>query len=179
MIAPLRLRHRRVVTLLAFAVPALVLVAVGQRPDYDVQRHAHGASAPQTTGAMALDLFDSPPVQGHLRHEGTGAVLQVQTTAAPTRPDLLLYWSPDSPGDQLPANSVLLGALPSHALRLYNLPRTTAGGFVSLYSLAHQELVASSPLPDLDAPEAAVTLETNDGEAVDEPTDAGAAEGNR
>lgn len=86
-------------------------------------------------------------------------------------PDVLAYWSAETPADRLPSGAVLLGAL--SAGRANVLPRPPgAGGEGSLifYSLGHQEIVASAPLalPAIPDPSGAPTEES-------QPEDGGAA----
>lgn len=154
MIAPLRRRHRWMITGLACVVPMVVFAALSQRPGVDLQRPATvPASAPEPGQQQVLEsLFDDPSLEGRLWQEAGAAVLQVTASAAPTRPDPLVYWSPSAPAVTLPADAVLLGPLPSRGPRLYELPPGADGGsFLILYSLAHQEVVSQTPLPTLGA----------------------------
>lgn len=156
MIAPLRRRHRWMITLLAITVPALVVLAVSQRPDRDLQRvSSQAVPAGLPTQQQISNLFSQPPTSGRLWQEGDQAVLHVQTEEAPRLPDLLLYWTSSEPGASLPSDAVLLAPLPTQGDRVMPLPRATAGGHLLLYSLAHQELVESVALPTLDGPEPA------------------------
>lgn len=152
MIAPLRRRHRLMITLLALTVPVLVVLAISHRPEHDLQR-VGPQTVPENLPAQQeiADLFSLPPTSAQLWQEGDQAVLYVQTTEAPRLPDLLLYWSASQPGVSLPADAVLLAPLPARGQRIMPLPQSTAGGYVLLYSLAHQEMVESAPLPTLRA----------------------------
>ena len=172
MIAPLRRRHRLMITFLALTVPALVVLAISQRPGRDLQRLGAPPPPPTLPAHQEItELFTQPPTSGRLWQEGAQAILHVRSTAAPRLPDLLLYWSPTPPAAGLPADAVLLAPLPSQGDRVMPLPRATAGGYLLLYSLAHQTVAEKTELPLLDAPAASDDAEEESAEDVDaQPT---------
>jgi hypothetical protein len=64
-------------------------------------------------------------------------------------PDLLIYWMADEPDlAALPANARLLGSLASaRSEPLHVPPDSRTRGYVILYSLAWQKVVAHAPVP--------------------------------
>jgi len=64
-------------------------------------------------------------------------------------PDLLLYWSVEQPtGDSLPAAAQLLG--PFAAGKAFTLPlNVDRAGYLILFSLAHQSLIATAKVEKL------------------------------
>ena len=76
-------------------------------------------------------------------------LMRLQLDRSAQRPDLLLYWSQDPPARTLPQNALLLGSVPDTHSRVYQLPDSSWTGHLILYSLGHQELLGSAPLPVL------------------------------
>lgn len=150
MIAPLRRRHRWMITVLSLVVPLLFFAALSQRPQHDLNRTDVDRRDTSQTERLT-PFFDNSTIEGRLLHEGASTKLQVTTLAAPRQPDLLLYWSPgpasaDLPSAGLPSDAVLLGPLPARAHRSYHLPPAITDEHLLLYSLAHQELIDATPL---------------------------------
>jgi hypothetical protein len=75
----------------------------------------------------------------------TGRKVQLVPVAHVASPDLLVYWSEDSAAKALPPSARLVGSY--RAGGIYTLPANGRGqGYLSLYSLAHREVVASIPV---------------------------------
>lgn len=161
MIAPLRRRHRAVTTALLAVVPLLYLAAVAVRSEAPVMAElpaplAGEAPAGGTSAGRVLleadDLFDRAPITVRLRagggDDGDGRILELAPRAPLAEPEALAYYSGEPAGAGLPGSAVLLGAMDGTRPRAFPLPAAAAGGgWVSIYALGHQEVVASAELP--------------------------------
>ena len=151
MIAPLRRRHRVVVTLLLIAVPVGLVLALSARPPLPTTETLPNALAdgPGSGGGdvESYDVFGELGIAVRGFH-AAGAVLELTPSQPLARPDVLVYWAETAASDRLPTGAILLGALSDRA-RTYSVPATAASraGHLVLYSLAHQEVVASGALP--------------------------------
>ncbi len=159
MIAPLRKRHRRTVSALAVLVPALYVLALAARPDPPVVDALPPALADPTPGEVLSDygaLFTGQAIAARLRGDGAARWVELEPREPVARPEVLVYWAPGSEGgyDRLGDGAVLLGALAGARPRAYPLPDAALGrdGRLVLYSLGHQEVVDSAPLPAVTAP---------------------------
>ncbi len=156
MIAPLRRRHRVMVTLLLIAVPVGLVLALAARPPVPVVEGLPAALAagPGFGGGdvESYDVFGELGVAVRSYHAADGAVLELTPAEPLARPDVLVYWSGETASDRLPDGAVLLGALSDRA-RTYSVPAAAAGraGHLVLYSLGHQEVVASGAVPAMGA----------------------------
>lgn len=152
MIAPLRRRHRVMVTFLLIAVPVGLVLALSARPTLPIMEELPGALAggPNARGAdvEGYDVFGEIGVAARGYQTASGAVLELEPAEPLARPDVLVYWSAEAAGDRLPDGALLLGVLSDRA-RTYAVPAAAAGreGFLVLYSLGHQEVVASGAVP--------------------------------
>ena len=153
MIAPLRRLHRRVIVVLAVVVPVVVVAALVARRDFPANAETPSdrrlAILPQGPPATETDtLFTAEALRARLWRESDGAILALEPLAPLTAPDLLLYGSADdtASGDALPADAVLLGAVPGNGVEAYVLP-PGSGDRLVLYSLAWQRVVDGAPLP--------------------------------
>lgn len=153
MIAPLRARHRRTVTVLALALPALYLLALRARPDPPTMAAAAlpDAASPAVASDARVSALPSPLFPGldiDARLLAAGTVLELAPRVMPRAPDVLVYWrsagGDRDEGDALPGDAVFLGPLAPRAAR-YPLP--TSGGTVLLYSLGHRTVIARGALP--------------------------------
>ena len=153
MIRPLRIRHRRIFTVLGLMLPvAFGLGIAARKPVPQVN------ALPTELRPMGLqfssvlwerhDLFTNAPVQVRLLREqhDTGKYGIACFAASDfVKPDLLLYWSSGAApiSDKLPSDSILLGTFSSPPLALpENMSKE--GGVLVLFSLADQEVVAVS-----------------------------------
>jgi len=79
--------------------------------------------------------------------ESGAASAEVLAGGPVAAPDLLVYWTPQRVGADLPAGARLLGPYRPH--RRYSLPVGKGSpGYLSLYSLAHKGVLASLPVED-------------------------------
>lgn len=128
MIQPLRRTHRWVMTGLGMILPMVFLVGLAARKPVPAERQSlPGVSMPNP---------------------------QLSTLLGPYKnllaPDLTVYWSASLPPDEaLPADAKLLGSL--HGLQTPSFS-TTSPGYLLLYSLAHQQLVAKVPVKEVRQP---------------------------
>jgi len=128
-IQPLRSAHRVVFFVWSGFLPVLLALALATR-----HRIPEAGPAKPAAGGEA---FLVRPVRG-----AEGSILLEIVAANPaTPPDLLVYWTSQQAAATLPADARLLGAYRREGR--YALPAGTASGYLALYSLAHQETVAS------------------------------------
>ncbi|MCG8460185.1 MAG: hypothetical protein MI919_28205 [Holophagales bacterium] len=163
MIAPLRRRHRRVITLLAVALPVLVVLALGARPEPPVAEPLlDGPVVPGTPPVASVmlggDSAESPPIEGMIRRHAE--VLELELGLPLRHPDVLAYWLEDPTGDSagagsapaasgIPAEAYLLGPVTARRVNVYRLPEASGGraGRLLLYSLGHQLRLAEAAVP--------------------------------
>ena len=144
MIRPLRAAHRDAFLFLPILLAAVVASGLALRYPWPAPHHSltTEVSASETTATVA-------GVSLKVRLLGptapTGCKVQLVTAAPVASPDLLVYWSEDSAAKALPPSARLVGSY--RAGGIYTLPGNGCGqGDLSLYSLAHREVVASFPL---------------------------------
>lgn len=153
MIAPLRRRHRLLTSaLLPLAATGYVL-ALRARPSFSPVADA-GAASPLgvEVGAPGGDFSMRIWVR-----EGEAPELLLTPARDLSRPDVLVYWTPDEGSwETPPPEAILLGTLAGEEPRRYAIPPAMAealaagrpGGLL-LYSLGHAEPVASASLAPL------------------------------
>lgn len=152
----LRQTHRWTLTILAIALPWLFVAALHARRPIPPNN-----SLPELVSAMhrvfVLESeFDVNRAAIHirlLREESSNTQwLEVQATQELTKPDVVAYWSANKPDNIESLNSaILIGPLShSHPTRLplsnsssTKMPMT---GWLTLYSVAHKELITSMAL---------------------------------
>jgi hypothetical protein len=142
MIQPLRTMHRFAFVALAFGLPAVIVAGLAAR----LPRLASGsppaqlpASAQLVRKSGALWPKHAMRTEFYSDSDRPGEIDVVLIAAEElNEPDLLLYWSMDSPsGDSLPAGARLVG--PFITGKLFALPPNLSGsGYLVLFSLAHQ-----------------------------------------
>jgi hypothetical protein len=149
-IRALRARHRALATILALALPLGISLALSSRRDAPrLERLPSGDPAdpgPRTqvkqrtlrVGNFNLDTRTWPD------DRLAAFVLEVAPREDLQRPDVLVYWSQSAPQQDPDASSVLLGALAGTSPRRFALPPQAIDGYLSLYSLAHRELLGSA-----------------------------------
>jgi hypothetical protein len=149
-IRELRARHRGIATLLAVALPLSLVLAIRARQQVptlarlplgehtDPDKGASIRSSALQIGELHLDVrtWADNRIAAH--------VLEVTPREQPASPDVLVYWCDAAPAQQLDDRCVLLGALAGVQRRRFALPQQAVGGFLVLYSLAHQELLGSA-----------------------------------
>ena len=148
MIRGLRARHRWTFAGLALALPIGLGLALSSRSSVP-------ASAPRAEAAVALPnaapasdaIVKSGQAEMRVRVWNSGAdgarVIELSPKQDLESPDVLVYWSESDARDALPPNAILLGSLAGIQQRRFALSKSVHGGRLYLYSLAHQELVAS------------------------------------
>lgn len=156
MIAPLRRRHRLTVASLAVALPVLYVVALAARPDEPVVDQLPPALAEAAAGEVDQDfgeLVTDPAVAVRSRTDGAQWWVELDPGAPIALPEVLVYWTPSTVADRLPEDAFLIGSLAGARARAHGMPRDALGrdGTLVLYSLGHQEVVASAPLPAIGA----------------------------
>jgi len=151
-IRPLRERHRRVTTALAVLLPVAYGAAVlAREPERTWELPPAAApAAPELAGrgrviAPGGDAWGGLPLEARFgRGPDGGGVIELTPVRPLRRPDLLVYWTPVEAAGELPSAAVLLGPM-GEVRRSWSLPHD--GGCLTLFDLAHGELVASQPLP--------------------------------
>ena len=150
MIRPLRSVHRLIFATWILILPAVFIGGL-------LSRHHWPAAAPaplKESGQLELLIPEKSETAGDLRFEGrllklssdpNARAVEIVSKASALSPDVLVYWSASRPGSNLPASAQLLG--PYHPQQQNRLPSEAKGaGFVVLYSLAQQRVLASFAL---------------------------------
>jgi hypothetical protein len=141
MIQSLRTAHRRVFVALAFILPTLLVAGLGARRQ---QSRAADRRVSQMPTSFQLvkrsgNLWQKHSLQVEFYRDSsrTGKTDVVLNPAEDwNEPDLLLYWSPESPeGNSLPPKAQLMG--PFVTGNVFRLPNSDSG-YLILFSLAHQ-----------------------------------------
>lgn len=143
MIQPLRTVHRRTFIVLAGVLPLILGIALKARPRVvsgridTVPREQAYARLNQTTAAWGKQTF-STEFYSDVKNRG------VRFTLVPLHdlhePDLLLYWSDQSPTTSPDLSGAhLLGSFRPGSS--YSLPAGTQRGALILYSLARREVI--------------------------------------
>lgn len=144
MIQPLRRWHRRTFFGLALMLPILFTAALAARKPAASERaplESRGSSPPLAWRAPVT--FQLGGQAATLRESTCGAWIEIDPTADPLAPDLLVYWSDTPPGPNGPPEyGHLLGAVAgSGAGRLpVSAPLRHKRGYLTFYSLARQEV---------------------------------------
>lgn len=153
MIRPLRTTHRHAFTILGVALPiAFVISITARKPPAIVD------SLPSTLAVVPNrfpvsvwerdDLFSQPRISVHLQRESQATESFAASLHAPddfAKPDVMVYWvtGETASPETLPENARLLGTFSAAELML-PADFATRSGRLILYSLADQEIVASS-----------------------------------
>ena len=150
MIRPLRIRHRRIFTVLGLVLPiAFGLGIAARKPVPQMNTVPAGFNVTSQPFAAVIwersDLFTNAPVQVRLLSDNGRFAVACTTPADFAKPDLLVYWSGRGAQitDALPNDAILLGVFSSASRPL---PPETASrdGALVLFSLADNEIVAVS-----------------------------------
>lgn len=155
MIRPLRRAHLVAWAVLALALPVGIGAALWARAPvprvqqlWELDAPAAGAPVAELPGAWGV-----LPIRTRLLRSPSSKELALELWPARDlrRPDVLVYGSAEAapPGASLPDSAYLLGALAGDRPRRFTLPSQLArsGGWLHLYSLGHQERIASARLP--------------------------------
>ena len=152
MIAPLRRRHRLMFLALAILGLPLLFLSLSNRPSFPGDGLPAELAAPWTepTGEPLATHRPFGELDAELRMYSQIWVLEVND---PLRhPDVLAYWSSGPAEADLPADARWLGTVSTTKPNLFeSLP--SQDGFLTLYSLGHQQIVTSAPV---DLPAASV-----------------------
>jgi hypothetical protein len=153
MIQPLRTVHRCVFVTLALVLPAILVAGLSAR-----HRVSPAVALAKQIPASAQVLRNSSSlwrthvIQTEFYADASSPenlYVILQPAAELGEPDMLLYWAASQPsGDSLPAEAKLLGAF--NGGKTFALPRNAAqGGYLVLYSLAHQSVVDTAAVEKL------------------------------
>ena len=159
MIRPLRTRHRLWVTALAVALPLLFAAGLLARKPPAVMERLPAELQPQTDAFPVVleeyaDLWSTVDIHTRLlgdRQPPTRLAIALSSTAMANAPDALVYWTIDpAPTGETPLDGAyLIGSLFGNSSPYLALPDTAlhVDGHLILYSLAHQETLATASLP--------------------------------
>ena len=155
MIRPLRVWHRRMISILALVVPALLVAALAvRRPAPTDSDAADPLEQERFRPERVTQRISSAPPLPAIEVELAGLALSLHTALFDERPDVLLYWSADRPasGGTWPGEAHLLGSGDGHFDGFLLLPEAARkrDGWLVLYSVAHREVVAELQLPTAD-----------------------------
>ena len=150
MIRSLRTQHRVTFTVLAVILPVLFVAGLrARRPIPSVPRLPdYESSFDQRSGFI---LWDEIGIKARISSSTIGRAktfLDVIPVRELEEPDLLLYWDDRRPETgSLSEKAILLGSLKGVKPRRLIVPQSVPAsvGYVILFSLAHQRVIASSP----------------------------------
>ena len=154
MIAPLRSLHRWAFVAIALVVPALFAAswhAKQLRPQVPRLPWRVDAAAPLPVQARRI-ATNLPVRVAVTQNELTRPVLEVETFDPLAVADPLIYWTSEpkiADRTELPADSVLLGAVPAAGRKTFRLPPMATRGSILFYSGAHRRVVDAIPLTGL------------------------------
>lgn len=147
MISELRRIHRFASVALAAAVPVFFAAAIASRPGPPVNASLpSGVPATEVVSTTPL-AWSRPEVSGELARRADGRIaLDLDARTVATTPDVLVYWLEPSDAADPPESGSLLGSIRGSHRKLIDLPTGAEerGGRLALYSLAHDEIVATS-----------------------------------
>jgi len=96
------------------------------------------------------NLDPDAPLRWAISIGSGGRSLDLQPSRDLQEPDLLVYWSPGHPFEEIPEEAVLLGVLAGSEPRRFVLPKASGGvddASVLVYSLVRAEVIASLAVP--------------------------------
>jgi hypothetical protein len=153
MIQPLRTVHRRAFVMLALLLPAILLAGIKARhpgssltgrapelpPTARLVRESNGLWMQHSIATKFYGGSDSPK----------DMYVVLRPVQPLNEPDLLLYWSTNTPqGNSLPSDSMLVAPYKADEALALPLDRERAGNLI-LFSLAHQTVVDSAKVERL------------------------------
>lgn len=146
MIAPLRRRHRLMFFALGIVVLPLLALALSDRPSIPSQPLPEGAAGVWSESDRQPIITYHPfgELDAELRIYPERWVLEL---SSPLRhPDVLAYGSAEPADTDLPAGAHLLGTVSAARPNIFHPPPSGGDAFLILYSLGHQQVVASAPV---------------------------------
>lgn len=167
MIARLRRAHRAIHRIAWLPIFLLFVAALSSRRPVEIADDgwaalpaaAHGSgtmrtptSAPRALLGTSTEAFGIWPARLSVWTDGT---LEIEPLRPLDRPELLIYWLSDPlVGETLPDSAQLLGRLAGTATRRFRLPPSSSAspgdpGILVVYSLGHQQVVATARLASL------------------------------
>ena len=157
MIRPLRTRHRVMVTVLAVTLPVLFVAGLlVRKPPAEMEAIPEALQPSSATYSTLLsetpDLWGELAIVTRLHADGDPAsrlAVELHPEAYIKTPDVLVYWHTEATAeDVVPDGAYLLGALAGAQARRFALPDTALAtdGHLILYSLAHQQTIATARL---------------------------------
>ena len=158
MIAAFRNRHRIIITALALLVPIVFISGLAIRKSVSLSGRLPEIHADLASGQESILCEDKNLWKGlaiitrvvAIDRNRSNLFLELQGTHNLTEPDVLVYWSESQPLQEHPAeNAILLGKLSGMQVERLPLPERASAirGYLTIYSLAHRKLVATTELP--------------------------------
>ncbi len=150
-----RQTHRYVFAGLAVFIPTLLFAGIGLRPDVpptftfdSFLLSQAGFATDITTNLRHIQAGKHTFEVGMETDTAQSSTLLIQPTSIILKPDLLVYWTPDTPtNERLQGNALLLGEISGTSLRRMPIPRAVGNGSgtVIIFSFAHQDIIAQFP----------------------------------
>jgi hypothetical protein len=147
MIAELRRVHRFSSVALAVAVPVVFAAAIGARPDAPVNASLPSVAHDPYARATHPLAWSRPDIRAELvLAADDSSTVSIDASSLAVEPTVLVYWLETGETSEPPAAGRLLGAVRGTGPQTIALPAGAAlrGGSVALYSLAHEEVVATA-----------------------------------
>ena len=141
MIQPLRQLHARVFLVLGIALPVLFVVGIASRQSLPKARAARTETGGLTPVAQQTLQVNRSSVRLSTFRNREGIVFKISSSNTLNAPDVLVYASEAK--DTVSDDATFLGEYAPD--KLYRLP-AEGSRFVVLYSLGHQQVLASFPL---------------------------------
>jgi hypothetical protein len=153
MIQPLRTVHRRAFVTLALVLPAILLAGIeGRHPGTSLTGRSPElpATAYLVRESNGLWTQHSIATKFYVRSDSPKDIYVVLRPTQPlNEPDLLLYWSTNTPrGKSLPSESLLVAPYTADEAFTLPLDKERAGNLI-LFSLAHQTVFDSARVEKL------------------------------
>lgn len=149
MIAELRRVHRRASIALAFAVPVILVAAIAARPEAPVNASLPFRSETSEILSTQPLVWSRDDIVASAIVSADGSVaLAIDAASLANAPSVFVYWLEPGETTEPPAGGRLLGSVHGRGTQRILLPPDAAvrGGTVSLFSLGHDEVVASAVL---------------------------------
>ena len=153
MIQPLRTMHRRAFVALAVVLPAILFAGIGGRhPGKSLTERAPELPATVYLVRESNGLWTQHSIDTKF-YGGAGSPKDIYVVLRPMQPlnepDLLLYWSTNTPqGKSLPSESLLVAPYSADEAFALPLEKERAGNLI-LFSLAHQTVFDSARVEKL------------------------------
>ncbi len=151
MILALRQRHRRIIYSLGVLLPMAFVAGLAARHPVPVVDSVPTALAPESPRFDRVvweraDLWPGHDIRTRMLANSNSMAVELSPKTELVKPDLIVYWTPAVVGtaSNLPANAVLLGAFAQSQPVALPLLHRAIDGALLLYSLADDEIVATS-----------------------------------